>query len=139
MPRYHYRVSRLPPTVVGNPEYDRLEDVRMVIQRALHLGAIHVLAAGDDHVLCAVDEEDVRMGVAVAEVAGPVPPIAQDLGGLPRPLPVGEHDTGTSHDDLADDAWRDIPGVDVDDACVDAHRRLPARSDLRLVEQPLLM
>jgi hypothetical protein len=54
--------------------------------RVLHLGRIDVLAAGDDHVLHPVVDEEVAVLVAVAGVAGSQPAVGPDRlgGGLGR-------------------------------------------------------
>lgn len=52
----------------------------MVVEDLVDLGAVHILATGDDHVLGAVDAEQVTLLVHEAEVAAVVPPVAKDGG-----------------------------------------------------------
>ena len=56
-------------------------DRRMAGERVLDLGRVDVLAAGDDHVLHPVDEEEVPVVVEVAGVARVVPAVAEGVLG----------------------------------------------------------
>ena len=53
----------------------------VVVERLLDLPRVDVVAAADDHVLHAVDDEEVAVLVAVAEVAGVEPAAPHGLGG----------------------------------------------------------
>ena len=55
-----HRVHRLAPLLVGHAEHRSFEHRAWAVQRLFDLGAVHVLGAGDDHVLGPVDEEDER-------------------------------------------------------------------------------
>ena len=60
---------------VGHADHRRLEHVRVLVQRLLHLARVHVVAAADDHLLLAVDEKQVAVVVDVADVAGGEPAV----------------------------------------------------------------
>ena len=111
----------------------------MPVQDVLHLGAVHVLAAGDDHVLRPVDEVDVALVVHVAEVAGAVPPVDERGGRLLGLVPVADHDVGAA-DERPRRPRRPAAGVPsgADDLDLDADRGLAARAGPRRVEQVLL-
>src|SRR5262245_65384140 len=61
----------------------------------------HVLAAGDDHVLHTVDEEEVAVLVEVPRVTGVVPAAAERLRGRVGAFPVLAHEVAAARADLA--------------------------------------
>src|SRR6266542_3986900 len=67
---YHDRPDRLPPLLVRHTDHRDLGHRGVLHQDALHLGRVHVLPAGDDHVIDPVGEEQVPVGVQVPGVAG---------------------------------------------------------------------
>ena len=71
----------LAPLLVGQPDHGAVLDVRVRHQRLLDLGRVDVEAAGDDHVLGPVDDEQEAVVVEVADVAGVVPAVRRRLGG----------------------------------------------------------
>ena len=99
-------VDGLAPALVGHAEHGRLEHGRVAEQHVLDLGAVDVLAAGDDHVLGPVDEVHVAVVVHVAEVAGVVPAVDERGGRLLGLVPVADHDVLAPDDHLADLAGR---------------------------------
>ena len=82
------RVHRLAPLLRRDADHRDLRDRRVRRDRVLDLDGVHVLAAGDDHVLHPVDEEQVAVGVEVAGVAGVVPAAAERVGGRLGLVPV---------------------------------------------------
>ena len=86
--RHDDGVDGLAPALVRDAEDRRLEHGGVAVEDVLDLGAVHVLAARDDHVLRAVDEVDVGLVVHVAEVAGAVPAVDERVGGLLGLVPV---------------------------------------------------
>ena len=70
------------PEVVGHCDDSAIRDRRMRRHSILHLGGIHVLTAGDDHVFEPVDDVDVAVMVHPPSVAGVHPATAQRRGGL---------------------------------------------------------
>ena len=77
-------VDPLAPLVVGQPDDGAVAHRRVLHQRLLDLGRVHVEAAGDDHVLQAVDDEQVAVVVEVADVARVVPAVASRRPRSPR-------------------------------------------------------
>ena len=77
-------------------------------------GREHVEAAGDHHVLLAVDDVEVAVGVAIGDVAGMVPAVACDFRGGVRLLEIGVGDQSEPRTTISPD----LPGG----------RRLPSSS-----------
>jgi hypothetical protein len=71
-------------------------------QDLLDLARVDVVAAADDQVLLAVDDEQVAVVVAVGEVAGVEPAALERLRGLLGLVVVALHDVVAADDDLAD-------------------------------------
>ena len=115
-PPHHIGDRHLLPFRIGAADHGAFGDVRMRDQHALDLGRIDVLAAGNDHVLLAVVDEEMPVGVARADVAGMIPAVAQRLGGRRRVAPVFEEHVRPAHHDFARDAGRDLVAVVVDHA-----------------------
>ena len=84
-PQDDVRAGQLALHRVGHrPDRDR-GDRRMLDKHALDLRGVDVVAGGDDHVLQAIDDEEVAVGARVREVAGMQPAIGIDrLGGRQR-------------------------------------------------------
>ena len=97
-------------------------------QDVLDLGRIDVLAAGDQHVLGAVDDRDEAVGVDRGDVAGVQPAVDDRLGGRLGPVPVAEHHVGPRHQDLAVLARIAVGAVLADDAHVGVEERPAGRS-----------
>ena len=72
----------------------------MLVNGGFHLGGVDVLAAGNDHVLGPIDDENVAVLIPSGHIAGPHPAIAQRLGGQVRLAPVAEHVGLGLNDDL---------------------------------------
>src|SRR5437660_566882 len=78
----------LAPTLVGPTDDGHLEHGVVLVEHPFDLGAGDVLAAGDDHVLQAVDNEQVAVLVTHADVAGVEPAAGERLLGRRRVAPV---------------------------------------------------
>ncbi len=124
--------DRLAPALVGQPEDGHLADGRVAHEDLLDLDRVDVLAAGDDHVLLAVDERDVAVLVDLAEVAGVEPAAAERLGRRLRQHPVPGEDVLAAHEQLADLAHGDVAVVGVDEARLDVQQRAADRAELVL-------
>ena len=94
-------VTRSPHFSSGQPDDGAVLHGRVLHQRLLDLGGVDVEAAGDDHVLGPVDDEEEAVVVEVADVAGVVPAVRRRLGGGLRVLVVAGHHQRAAHDDLA--------------------------------------
>ena len=82
----------LAPPLVGAGHHGHLEHGVVLVEHPLDLGAGDVLAARHDHVLEPVDDEQVAVLVADADVAGVEPAAGERLGGGLRVAPVAlEH------------------------------------------------
>ena len=84
------RFHRFAPFVVGHSDDRGFQYRRVTVDRILDLRGIDVLAAGDDHVFRAIDDEHVAVFVPRREIARPHPAIPQCLRGQVRPSPVAE-------------------------------------------------
>ena len=119
-------VDPLAPLLVGQPDHRAVAHRGVLHQRLLDLGRVDVEAAGDDHVLQAVDDEQVALVVEVADVAGVVPAEARGRGGRLRVLVVAGHHERAAHDDLAALAGRQQrPGLGVHDPHLHQRRGPP--------------
>ena len=67
--------------VVGHAEHRGLAHGRVLVEDLLDLARVDVVAAADDHVLLAVDDEEVAVLVDGRHVAGVQPAVADRLGG----------------------------------------------------------
>src|ERR1700757_1653428 len=88
--------------VVRDPQDGDLAHCRMLVKDFLDLARIHVVPAPDDHVLLAVDDEEVAVRIDPRDVAGVKPAVADRLPGRVAAPPVALHDVVALDDDLAD-------------------------------------
>ena len=93
-----------------------------MLRQRFDLGRVDVLAAGDDHVLYAVDHETFL--VHVARVAGAQPAVNDGSFGLLGLAPVAQHHARPARDDFAGLAARHFLHLLIDDADVGAWCRL---------------
>ena len=133
------RVHRLDPALVGHAEDRDLEHRGVRSEGILDLERVHVLAAGDDHVLGSIEQVEVVLVVDVADVTRAVPAVDERRLGRLRVLPVADHHVRPSDDDLAGDARRARVAVGVDDAHLDTHDLLADRPEPSAFEVPLLV
>src|SRR5712692_12097269 len=99
--RDHNRMHRFPPRRIGHPEDSGFQDSRMLVEDFFDLGTVDVLAAGDDHILGAINQEDVALGMHATEIPTVIPPVTEGVGGLLGFIPVALHDIRATHDNLA--------------------------------------
>src|SRR5262245_3200740 len=120
-------LDRLPPLLVGYADHRDLRHRGVLKQAILDLDGRDVLAAGDDHVLLAVADGDVRP-LPIAAVTGVEPAIHDGRGGFLGLVPVafedvigaGEHLTLSVHVDAdadrgharARESPRPLPGIE---------------------------
>jgi hypothetical protein len=74
----------------------------VAVQRVLHLDRADVLAAGDDHVLAAVLDLHVAVGLHHGQVAGVEPAALEGIARGRRVLQVALHHDVAAEHDLAD-------------------------------------
>ena len=99
-------LGRLAAIGVGDADHDHFLHRGMLVDRLLDHLRIDVEAAGDDHVLLAVDQIEIAVLVHVADVAGEKPVADESLGGFLRPVPVALGDVRPLDADFADFARR---------------------------------
>ena len=92
---------RLDPSLVGDADQGDFEDLRMADERGFDFSAVHVLAAGDDDVLLAVDDEDESLLVMANKVTRVKPTPPERLGVGVGVLPVTEHQVRPAVDNLS--------------------------------------
>ena len=125
------RQRRLAPPRVRDADQRHLGDLGVRGQDVLDLGAVDVLAAGDDHVLLAVDDVEVAVLVLAHQVAG-VEPAAR---GTPPRSPRACSSTPSSPSGCGRRSRRPRPCGDVvhllvDDPDLDVEHRRTDRADL---------
>src|SRR2546423_12032141 len=72
----------------------------MLAEHGLDLRRSDAEALVLDELLLAIDDEDVALVVAAADVAGVEPAVADDVGGVLRLVPVAPHHLRAAHADL---------------------------------------
>ena len=92
----------------------------MLVERVLDLARVDAVAAAQDHVLDAVDEVQIAVGVEVADVAGAEPAVGERLARRLGVAPVAAHHPGRDQLHLAGLARRHRLPVAVRDAHGDA-------------------
>src|SRR5215210_2852925 len=118
--------------VVWHADHRHLGHRGVLVEHLLDLARVDVVAAADDQVLLAVDDEEVAVLVHAGHVAGVEPAAAHAvLRGL-GPAPVALHDVVAADDDLADLARRQVVVVVVDHLHLDALDRRADRARLAL-------
>src|SRR3954453_6261638 len=118
--------------LVGHADHRRLDHRRVLVEHLLDLARVDVVAAADDHVLLAVDDEEVPVLVDLRHVAAVEPAVADGLRRRVGLAPVALHDVVAADDDLAHLTLRDVPAVLVDDLHLDALDRRADRAGLAL-------
>src|ERR1700730_247972 len=88
--RLRHGHQRLAEFLVRNAENGAVVHTGKAMQHRLDLGRIDVDAARDHHVALAVAEEDIAVGVDIADIARGDEPVAFDLGALLRLVVIGE-------------------------------------------------
>ena len=94
-------LRRLAAIGIGHADDRRLEHGRVFVERFLEDPRIDVVAAAEDDVLDAVDQEQVAVLVQVADVPGAQGAVAEDGLGVGRAAPIAGHHLGAADADLA--------------------------------------
>lgn len=97
----HHGRDLLPQHRVRYAQHGGVGDLRVVVQDPLHLDAVHVLAAADDHVLEPVDDADPPLTHG-REIAGPEPAVLERGGGGGRIVPVAAYQRLPAQPQLTD-------------------------------------
>ena len=122
----------LAQVVVLDADHGDLGDGVVLVERLLDLARVDVVAAADDQVLLAVDDEEVAVLVLLGHVAGEEPAVGDGLLGLLLLAPVALHHVLAPDRDLADLALLDVLAVVVDQLHLDAAHRHADRARLAL-------
>src|SRR3954469_6975405 len=117
---------------VGNAEHDHLVHAWYGVDRLLDHLRIDVEAAGDDHVLLAVDQEEIAVAIDIADVAGEEAAVDEGLRGSFGLIPIAPDDVRALDADLADLARRQYACriVQRDDVELDAGQHQADRARL---------
>jgi NAD(P)-dependent dehydrogenase (short-subunit alcohol dehydrogenase family) len=67
------RNGPLAPPIIRQADHRDLADLRQLVDHALNLRGRNVFAAGNDHVLLAIDEIEKAFAIHTANIAGPEP------------------------------------------------------------------
>src|SRR4029450_10342374 len=94
-------LHRLAPLLVRHADHRAVLHRGMAPQHLLDLAGEDVEAAGDDHVLLAIDDVDEAVLVDNADVAGMVPAEGRGLARRGLVVVVAQHDQAAAHHDLA--------------------------------------
>src|SRR4029077_5385916 len=102
-------LRRLPTIGVRDANHAALGDRRVLIDRLFDVAWIDIVAAAQEHVLDAVDDEDVAVLVHIADVArAQIPAVGLHLGRRLLVLPIAEHDIGALDTEFAALAERNV-------------------------------
>src|SRR3989304_157580 len=112
----------LPTRRIGNANHHRFGHGRMGRQHLLDLSRIHVETANDDQILLPVDNVEVSIVIAAAEISGAEPSVLQDLPGGVRPVEIPQHDVRTPGDDLSHRSIGDLSPLLIDHLELDARK-----------------
>src|ERR1700752_2470163 len=95
----------------------------MLVNDGFDLAGIDVLSTRDDHVLQAVDDVEIAVGVAVADVARSKHSVSEREPGFLRTVPVTAHDIRPARHQLATVSRSELASGSVHDSQVDAGTR----------------
>ena len=95
------RDADLAPALVGHADDRGVGDRRVLVQHGLDLGRVDVLAAGDDQLLQPAADPVVALVVALGDVAGQQPAVAERGRGRLVVAPVAGEDVRAAHEQLA--------------------------------------
>lgn len=92
----------LTQSIVRYAEDRTFRDRRMIKQNGLDFGAVDVLAASQNHVLCPIDDEDEAVIVDSCDVAGSKPAVLDRLGGFRFAIEITPYDLRAAYAELTD-------------------------------------
>src|SRR5918995_1101335 len=130
--QHHERLHGLARPFVGYADDRGLHDLRMTVERVLHLVGIHVVPGDDDHLLQPIDDAEVAVLVHRRDVARVQPSVPDGQRRLLGAVPVTEHHLRTLHTQLTALAGGELSVrvVEVHDPAVRVGHREPYRADL---------
>jgi hypothetical protein len=110
---------------VRNADDGRHQHRGVLREGRLHLDSIDIEAAGDDHVLLAIDDEQVAAVVKIAKIAREPEPVLELGRGSLRIVEVAAYGCAGAQADFAGFAHRQRIALDVADGQLDAWRDAP--------------
>src|ERR1700730_3223132 len=131
-------LSRLPynagrdefaPLWVGYAEDRRFENRRMLVNDGFDLAGVDVFAARDDHVLQAVENVEIAVGVAIADVSRTEHSVLERAARFLRIIPVAAHDIGAARHQFTMLPGFNLPAQLVHDPHVDPGTGSPTRHE----------
>src|SRR5581483_12049366 len=106
----------LAPLRIGHTDYGGFRDGRDLMQNVLDLGRIDVLAAGDVHVLPAVDDVVEAFLIDAGRITGVQPAVGERRLVRLRPVPIARRDVGSLDPEFTKLADIGVAAVRTDDA-----------------------
>src|SRR3954447_3114219 len=95
----------------------------MLVNNGFDLAAIDILSTRDDHVFHAVEDVEIAVRVAVANVAGSKHSVSKREPGLLGIVPVTAHNIGPARHELTTESRSELPSGLAHDAHVAARAR----------------
>src|ERR1700691_5763723 len=127
---YDHRHHRLDPARMRHSDHRHLGDLRQLVDRLLDVAARDILTAAFDHVLLAVDDTDVTVGIDGGEIAGVEPIALEGRFGAFIVVEITEHQMRRAMYDLADFTRAHIAHPIIDHAGFDVEHGTAARARL---------
>ena len=118
--------------LVRDADHGAVEHRREGVDDFLDLGWRDVLAAADDQFLEPAGDGQKSVLVALRQIAGVIPAVAQRVACLFRLVVIAGHDVGTAHDQFALLPRRDVVTFSIDDADCKPRYRYAARTQTRV-------
>ena len=118
-----HRTGHLAESLVGKTEHSDLGNGGIPVNRRLDLLARDILAAADDDVLLAIDDEEIAVLVEIADVARQEITVSgEGCGGLLGPVPIFPEIAHRADADFAAHALRDRAAIAAQDSEIDQRR-----------------
>src|SRR5262249_59346379 len=99
-PAHDERLDFLPQPLVRHADHGHERDGGMRHHHLFELTRVYVHATPNHHVLLAIHDCEIAVGIERSDIAGVKPPVPHDLGGRVRPVVIALHDIRTADDDL---------------------------------------
>src|SRR6266850_7914411 len=117
---HHARRDDLSPPGVRYAEDRRLANRRMLADDRLDLAGVDILPARNDHVLHAIEDVEISLGILIADVSGPKQAVPERPARLVHVVPVAAHDIRAPSHQFTGMAGLDVLSCIVDDPQIDS-------------------
>src|SRR5262249_14942733 len=124
------RAPRLDPVRMRYADYRHLRHLWQFVNHFFDLAARHILTASLDHVLLAIDHEDVAVGINGGEIAGMEPAALEGGLGSLVIVKIAEHQVRRPVHDFTDLTGANVAHPTVHDACLNIKHGAAARTRL---------